>query len=301
MNMNRNTTKVSKGFTLIELLVVISIVALLLAILGPSLSKTRELVEDTICKSNLKQWAIIYSLYTQDNEGSFPQGYAGNNVTMQNAWLLGALLPYYEDLGLRDCPSTVPSGRPPIRGVELPGGTFKQWGPFGKSNAGMWYDSYAEGSYGFSNWIADPPYTDPEESDGIRKQFWGLPVGKAVRNTFVQGSYMIPLICDSMFVDIAPEMGDVAPSNEQNEAHETDCKGPLCPKSDINWNENAMHYMCTDRHKGGINAAFVDMDARHVDVKELWRLKWHNEWEMCDPSNAWPPWMDGYKDPPPLP
>jgi prepilin-type N-terminal cleavage/methylation domain-containing protein len=52
-----------KGFTLVELLVVISIIAVLLAILMPSLSKAREQARRTVCASNLKQWSLALGMY----------------------------------------------------------------------------------------------------------------------------------------------------------------------------------------------------------------------------------------------
>ena len=274
-----NTTKISKGFTLIELLVVISIVALLLAILGPSLSKTREQVEETICRSNLKQWALVFTLYAGDNEESFPQSVAGNGVTAEDAWLLGALLPYYEDLDLRDCASTedTTAGRTPSEGNM--GGTFTKWGPFPESVQGrQWWDTYATGSYGFNDWIADPP--------AGMTSFWGLSAAQAMRTTFEKDAHLIPMVFDSVWVEMAPRMTDMAPSDLE---HAMDMY-------DADWNQDAMKFACIDRHNGGINAAFVDMDVRHVGVKELWLLKWNKAWEKCDPPNAWPSWMDEYED-----
>ena len=57
------------GFTLIELLVVISIIALLLSILMPSLQKAKEAARKVICLSNLRSTGMVWSLYTMDNNG----------------------------------------------------------------------------------------------------------------------------------------------------------------------------------------------------------------------------------------
>lgn len=61
-----------KGFTLIELLVVIAIIALLLAILLPSLQKVKEAARFVICKTHLKSYGLAGELYLQDNNGQFP-------------------------------------------------------------------------------------------------------------------------------------------------------------------------------------------------------------------------------------
>jgi prepilin-type N-terminal cleavage/methylation domain-containing protein len=61
-----------KGFTLVELLVVIAIIAVLLAILLPSLSKVRLVAEEMLCRNNLKQYGMAGSMYTDDNNSRFP-------------------------------------------------------------------------------------------------------------------------------------------------------------------------------------------------------------------------------------
>ncbi|RLC73875.1 MAG: hypothetical protein DRI61_17680, partial [Chloroflexi bacterium] len=60
------------AFTLIELLVVISIIALLLSILMPSLSKVKEQAKKIVCGSNLRQQGIAFVTYALDNNGKFP-------------------------------------------------------------------------------------------------------------------------------------------------------------------------------------------------------------------------------------
>ena len=61
------------AFTLIELLVVVAIIALLVAILLPSLNQAREIAERTVCSSNVKQFAYAFTHYCNDNDGRFPQ------------------------------------------------------------------------------------------------------------------------------------------------------------------------------------------------------------------------------------
>lgn len=62
------------GFTLIELLVILAIISLLLAILIPVLHKARTIGNRITCRSNLKQIALAWHMYLDDNNGAFYQG-----------------------------------------------------------------------------------------------------------------------------------------------------------------------------------------------------------------------------------
>ncbi|MCM8531949.1 MAG: prepilin-type N-terminal cleavage/methylation domain-containing protein [Lentisphaeraceae bacterium] len=71
----------TKKFTLIELLVVAAIIGILLSILLPSLSRTREITRRAVCKSNLSQVSKSAYAYASDNNNHVPYSYpeSGNS------------------------------------------------------------------------------------------------------------------------------------------------------------------------------------------------------------------------------
>jgi prepilin-type N-terminal cleavage/methylation domain-containing protein/prepilin-type processing-associated H-X9-DG protein len=67
----------SKGFTLVELLVVIGIIALLVSMLLPALSKARASANTLVCETNLRQITTAMIMYAQQNNGAI----IGNQFT----------------------------------------------------------------------------------------------------------------------------------------------------------------------------------------------------------------------------
>jgi len=63
------------AFTLIELLVVVAIIAMLAAILMPSLSRAREQAKGASCLSNMHNIGIMLSVYTNESKGYYPTAY----------------------------------------------------------------------------------------------------------------------------------------------------------------------------------------------------------------------------------
>lgn len=89
-----------RGFSLIELLVVISIIAMLLSILAPTLQQAREHGKRAVCLINLRQLTYAWLMYTDDNGGKIVNGSSGfgknkegtHHGNDQPSWVDGVLI-----------------------------------------------------------------------------------------------------------------------------------------------------------------------------------------------------------------
>jgi prepilin-type N-terminal cleavage/methylation domain-containing protein len=82
-----------RGFTLVELLVVISIIALLLAILMPSLQSARQQGQRVACGANLKSMGLAAMMYENDYKGN-PPTISWNPWNDRTNYWQGQLAPY---------------------------------------------------------------------------------------------------------------------------------------------------------------------------------------------------------------
>lgn len=81
MKQCKNETFPQPGFTLVELLVTIAVIAILAALLLPSLAGAKAPALSAACKSNLRQFGIALSLYAQAHGYYPPHGYRPSSVT----------------------------------------------------------------------------------------------------------------------------------------------------------------------------------------------------------------------------
>src|SRR5215203_4022128 len=75
----RSLSGARPGFTLVELLVVIGIIALLISILMPALTKARNQAMAIKCGNQVRQIYLASQMFAQDHQGQLPRAGVGPN------------------------------------------------------------------------------------------------------------------------------------------------------------------------------------------------------------------------------
>jgi len=265
-----------RGLTRVGILVVVGVVTfVVLLVLCRKLlmlaqDRTRTHAKQIACMSRLKQWGLVFKLYTDDHDGSFVSGEGGDS----GKWWFESLRPYYKDHKLWLCPVAT-----------------KPYTEGGRSPFGAWKVGEVSGSYGLNGWICNPVQGKTDlRGRGPLEDYWATIVN-------VQGSNNIPILVDAMWFEGWPSHNDAAPPFEA-------WPGDHIDQSRFDYNLHAMRRFCVNRHEGYVNVLFMDWSVRRVGLKELWTLKWHRNYSIDGPwtkaggvmPSDWPQWMRDFKD-----
>jgi prepilin-type N-terminal cleavage/methylation domain-containing protein/prepilin-type processing-associated H-X9-DG protein len=253
--------KRQSAFTLVELLVVIGIVAILVALLLPAMSRARRHARSVVCLSNLRQLGMAFQMYTSRNKGKSssygdPDSYWPYVIEPELGGNKEVLL----------CPEAPEHGRAQYYVNDTPigspriGTAFLAWAQVVPENTSgrSWF--FMQSSYGMNSWVLRlRPSNLPNGDESTRDFFVSLPAKEADR---------VPIFADCTSSHAMPLHTDPPPRNLVTPVPVSGDWGPdVC----------GMHGVCMARHGRAINVVFLDGHARRVPLEELWQLKWHRQ------------------------
>ena len=247
------------GFTLIELLAVIAIIAMLLAIMSPSLKGVLKYTRTVACKTNLHSMSTGFTQAGTDNDGQFFTYNWYPLATHENYWT-EVLRPYWGSHDVLVCPeATAPWP------ADSWGATTTSWWTLasGSSPSGT-----IRGTYAHNEWLMN--------------HYWGRDWAGAYENIH-QVTPNTPVFVDSTWVDTIPRHTNTWPRDLDS------------PNRDIAWYSED-HYSwigmwrCSmDRHSMAVNVAFIAGEVRTVPLPDLWQLNWSKTFQPTDTPPGYNP------------
>ncbi len=267
------------GFTLIELLIAVSIIAILIALLLPTLAMARRDAQSVVCASNLRQFGVAYTEYFAE-ESAHGLPYDPNLPTMYWLELLGpyftnqtpaaqnlsspSFVPASEQAALV-CPST--PNQTLTAGAAGYGDAFTTWGPVAWWNQPTITSHF--GSYCMNGWLFDTSIT-ATPADPNPMYWYTFHQRLGLQPYFSYGSQLpgpqTPVFADAIWADAWPDSSDQPPQAPftLNTGYPTGApSGP-----------GGLGRLCIDRHGLAINVSFEDGHVALTSLPQLWMLPW---------------------------
>ena len=233
----------------------------------PALQRVKKQAQTVICQANLHQWALIWAMYTEDNNGYFPSEVLTWRDLVEQ---------YHKEKKITLCPTAT---KLYTDGAQPPFGAWEQtWGQAETDASGRPIAS----SYGLNQWVLNASSVDGGRS---LENLW--------RTINVKGA------SDVLYLGDCAITGATVTASDQPPEFDGDCFNVWGASS-----ANEMRRFCMNRHDGNMMGLFMDSSARKVGLKELWTPKWHRNfnttgfWTKAGSAKPedWPQWMRHFKD-----
>jgi len=251
--------KKPRGFTLIELLVVIAIIALLMAILMPALQRVKRQAKAILCQANLKEWGLVWAMYTDENNAKFPD-YLGPN------WMQRLVDYYANSEKLLYCPMAT---RTKAEGAPVRYSVIEQGGN-------------RRGSYAINEWVYDSDDTGGGRS---LEDYW--------RSTNHKGLNNAPVMGDGAWrSDGQPYPTDSPPNYDGEPRTGMGTSGDEIRIFCIDRHTGAVNILFMDWtvRRVGLKGLWTLKWHRHCNTAGPW-----TKGGLVQPSD-WPQWMRNFKD-----